>query len=375
MRLTSRPRNVGEIQLTDLNFDCRQFKGGIPCEPNKLRNKICKGCDEYDKIETRVLIIKLGALGDVIRTTPLLTRFRKEFPSVHFTWITLSPDILPKSEIDEIYKFDFESTYIIRHQQYDIALNLDKEYEACALLKDVNAKKKMGFILNNHHIDIANPAAEHKLITGLFDQHSQANKKNYLEEIFEICEFDFDGEEYILDVDEEFRSKWSQVFKEQAKGKKIIGLNTGCGKRWLTRLWPSEYWVELIQHLQSAGYYPIVLGGPDEDEMNKFYAEKTGAYYPGTHSLKEFIAIASECDAIVSAVSMMMHIAIGVKKPLVLFNNIFNRHEFLLYNRGEIVEPNDGCECYYGNSCKRENHCMNSLPVEKVFTAIENSCK
>ena len=117
---------MGEIQLTDLNFDCRQFKGGIPCEPNKLRNKICKGCDEYDKIETRVLIIKLGALGDVIRTTPLLTRFRKEFPSIHFTWITLSPDILPKSEIDEIYKFDFESTYIIRHQQYDIALNLDK---------------------------------------------------------------------------------------------------------------------------------------------------------------------------------------------------------------------------------------------------------
>ncbi|MFY0675215.1 MAG: glycosyltransferase family 9 protein [Bacteroidia bacterium] len=364
-----------KIQLTDIKFDCRHFKGGIPCKPNKLRGKVCKGCDEYDKIETRILIIKLGALGDVIRTTPLLTRFKKEYPGVHFTWVTLSPDILPKSEIDEVYKFGFESSFIIRHQQYDIALNLDKEYEACALLKDVKAKKKMGFTLNNHHIDIANQVAEHKLITGLFDQHSQANTKNYLEEIFEICEFDFKGEEYILDVDTGFESKWKETLEKKAKGKKVIGLNTGCGKRWLTRLWPSDNWLDLIQQLQSEGYYPVVLGGPDEDEMNKFYEEKTGAYYPGTHSLKEFIAIASVCDTIVSAVSMMMHIAIGVKKPLVLFNNIFNKHEFLLYNRGEIVEPNDGCECYYGNSCKRENHCMNSLPVEKVFSAIENSCK
>ncbi|MBI1183613.1 glycosyltransferase family 9 protein [bacterium] len=361
------------IGINELKFDCRHFKGGIPCKPNKLHNKICNNCDEYDKIETRILIIKLGALGDVIRTTPLIERFRKEYKGVHITWITLSPDILPKSEIDEIYPFDFQSTYIIRHQQYDIAINLDKEYEACALLQDVKAHKKMGFILKDHHIDIANENAEHKLITGLFDGISQANTRNYLEEIFEICEFEFHGEEYVLDVNEAFALKWKNEFEFAAKGKKIIGLNTGCGKRWLTRLWPQQYWLQLIESLKQKGYYPVVLGGPDEDEMNKFYAAETGAYYPGTHSLKEFIAIASQCDVIVSAVSMMMHIAIGVKKPLVLFNNIFNRHEFLLYNRGQIVEPESGCDCYYGNTCTRTQHCMESLKVSTVLQAIEDS--
>ncbi|MGB0429202.1 MAG: glycosyltransferase family 9 protein [Bacteroidia bacterium] len=374
-QLDLEPRNLENVKLTDLKFDCRHFKGGIPCKPNKLRNQVCSNCTDYDKIETRILIIKLGALGDVIRTTPLLSRFRKEFPGVHFTWITLSPDILPKSEIDEIYKFDFQSTYIIRHQQYDIAINLDKEYEACALLKDVKAKKKMGFILNNHHIDIANTNSEHKLITGLFDEQSQANTKNYLEEIFEICEFDFNNEEYILDINTQFKQKWNQQFASLAKNKKVIGLNTGCGKRWLTRLWPQEYWIELIEMLKSNGYYPVVLGGQDEDEQNKVYAEQTGAYYPGTFSLQEFIAIASECNVIVSAVSMMMHIAIGVKRPLVLFNNIFNKNEFLLYNRGEIVEPAKGCDCYYGNSCKRDTHCMSSLSTATVFKAIENSSR
>lgn len=358
-----------KISIPDLKFDCKHFKGGIPCKPNKVSGKICNTCDEYSPISKRILIIKLGALGDVIRTTPLLTRFKAEYPNCHITWITLSPDILPASQIDEVYKFDFTSTYIIRHQKYDIALNLDKEFEACALLKDVTADKKMGYILQDNHIDIANEASEHKLITGLFDQLSKENTKNYLEEIFEICEFDFRGEEYILDVDDAFKEKW-QKLQEIAQGKKIVGLNTGCGKRWLTRLWPKEYWVELINKLKSEGLFPIVLGGPDEDEMNQYFYRETGAYYPGLHSLREFIAIASHCDVIVSAVSMMMHIAIGVKRPLVLFNNIFNKHEFLLYGRGRIVEPSTGCDCYYGNSCIRDTHCMTELSVKSVESAI-----
>ena len=366
--------SLPEIGISELKFDCKHFRGGIPCKPNKEHNATCPGCDYYSPISKRILIIKLGALGDVIRTTPLLTRFKKEYPNCHITWLTLSPAILPKSEIDEVYKFDFTSTYIIRHQKYDIALNLDKEYEACALLRDVNAEKKMGYILNENHIDIANENAKHKLITGLFDQYSQENTRNYLDEIFEICELDFQGEEYLLDINEAYFEKWNKL-EEIAQGKKIIGLNTGCGKRWLTRLWPREYWIELINSLKAAGYFPMVLGGPDEHEMNSYFYRETGAYYPGTHSLEEFISIAAHCDVIVSAVSMMMHIAVGVKKPLVLFNNIFNKHEFLLYGRGQIVEPKSGCSCFYGNSCSRDHHCMNDLSVESVKNAIEAQLK
>jgi len=33
------------------------------------------------------------------------------------------------------------------------------------------------------------------------------------------------------------------------------------------------------------------MGGPDEDEMNKYYEKETNATYLGTFSLEEFIAI------------------------------------------------------------------------------------
>jgi len=357
------------MTLEQIKYDCRYFKGEIPCKPNKLSNKECPTCNEYDPVKHRILIIKLGAIGDVIRSTPLIHRFRKEYPGSQITWITNTPEIIPASAVDIICKFDFKSVYKIKHQKFDVALNLDKDFEACALLLDVKAAKKFGFILKNEHISTATPDADHKFITGIFDHISIKNTKNYLEEIFEICGFKFNDEPYILDLDTSFDSMWRKI-KNDAKGRKIIGLNTGCGKRWQTRLWPEEYWVELINKLQKDGTFPLLLGGPDEDKMNKNYAKKTGAFYPGTFTLEQFISLTNQCDVILSAVSMMMHIAIALKKPLILFNNIFNRNEFYLYNNGIIIEPTTGCDCYYGNTCKRKRHCMKDISVDSVFNAI-----
>jgi heptosyltransferase-2 len=84
----------------------------------------------------------------------------------------------------------------------------------------------------------------------------------------------------------------------------------------------------------------------------------------------------NQCDAVVSAVTMGMHIAIGLKKPLVLMNNIFNPYEFELYGRGEIVEPNKECKCYFSPKCiNKEYFCLEHLPADKLFDAILRSLK
>ena len=48
-------------------------------------------------------------------------------------------------------------------------------------------------------------------------------------EIFEMCGFTFSGEQYIM------RDVEKQIWKLPGK-KKIVGLNTGCGGRWTSRL-------------------------------------------------------------------------------------------------------------------------------------------
>jgi len=358
------------MDIQSVKFDCRHFRNDIPCKPNKLMGKKCT-CDEYIPVSHQILIIKLGALGDVIRSTALLVRYRKLYPNAHITWITHSPDILPHDgSIDLIGKFEYKTILPILNKQYDIAINLDNDKEACTLLSEVQSKKKYGFTWSSGHIAGCNAAADCKLVTGFFDDKSKANTKSYPQEIFDICELDFQKEEPVLNVNLVLVEKWKSL-NDKSNGKKIIGLNTGCGPRWLTRLWADENWEKLVFELEKKDYFPVLLGGLDEDNKNKAFVKATGAYYPGTHSLEEFIAITANCDLIVTAVSMMMHIAIGLKRPLVLFNNIFNKHEFEMYGRGIIVEPTSGCDCYYGNTCTREHHCMLDLPVDKVFEAIK----
>ena len=352
--------------------DCRHFRGDLPCRPNKEHGHTCADCPVYAPVGKRILLIKLGAIGDVIRTTPLLRRLRQEHPGCYITWLTLTPAILPQQAVDEILKFDFASVLQLTARRFDVAINLDKEKEACALLRKVEAAQKFGYTLRDYDGVPwpVNARADHKFLTGIFDQASLANTKPYVQEIFELCGFDFRGEEYVFDTHADKNYDWSAL---PAGPGPRIGLNTGCGDRWTTRLWSSEKWIELITSLQAAGYVPVLLGGEAEHPRNRELQAATGAAYPGTFPLPQFINLMHQMDGIVTQVTMGMHISIALGKPTILMNNIFNPHEFDLYGRGQIVQPNRECVCFYRGSCRLGTSCMEALPAAKVLQAVRES--
>lgn len=345
--------------------DCLHFLGHVPCTPHKKHGYHCEGCPAYQKIEKRILIIKLGAIGDVIRTTPLVTRYKALYPNAKFTWLTLFPDILPKGEIHEILKLNTESVLYLQNTSWDIAINLDKEKEASALLKTVDAKEKYGFTLIDGVSQPVNELALHKFKTGLFDDISKANTKNYCTEIFELCGMQYKGEPYLLDNHAAAGYTWPLP-----KNKTLVGLNTGCGDRWTTRLWDIEKWVELAKKLLAAGYEVLLLGGAQEDERNRAIQAQSGATYLGHFSLPQFINLIDQCHLVVTQVTMGMHITLGLQKKIVLMNNIFNPHEFDLFGKGEIIAPPKTCKCFYRGSCVDGKSCMDTLEPELIFDTV-----
>ncbi len=353
------------LTVKQLKYDCRAFRGDVPCQPHKQYGVHCvddlgRDCTYYDPVSRKILIIKLGALGDVIRTTPLLRKLRSVEPHAQIWWLTNTPEIVPPRSVDMILPFSPQSMVTLLATEFDFIYSLDKDKEAAALCSQLRGRSKRGYSWKNGKCVPLDKAAEHKYLTGVFDDVSKQNTRSYQDEIFEICGFQFGGEEYMMPDIHDY------PWEIPGKGK-IVGLNTGCGGRWTSRLWPEKYWITLAKQLKKAGHRPLLLGGEQEHLKNKRIARLSGAHYPGHFPLTLFMSEVNQCDLVVTAVTMAMHIAIGLRKNLVLFNNIFNKHEFELYGRGEILEPDFTCTCFYSPTCP--NNCMQYLTTDSVMNA------
>lgn len=342
-----------------VHADCRHFRGDRPCLPHKREGVHCDGCPHYDPITQRLLIIKLGAVGDVIRTTPLLRALRN--PGVHITWLTDTPEVLPETWIDRIIKLTPTTLAYLLACQYDALYDLDKDDQAISLGKLVQAKEKYGFTIKGGVCVPLDKRGRAKWLTGVFDDLNRINTLSYSKEIFAISGLEFHGEKYIIELDDS--PPFSLDFPHP-----VVGLNTGAGARWPSRLWRYEHWEELATLLLAEGYGVLLLGGPDEDVKNRELAEATGAAYLGTFPLKRFFHLVNEVDVLVTGVTMALHIGIGLEKRIVLLNAIFNRLEFELYGLGRILEPDVDCLGCFKPICDKD--CMNLVKPVKVFEAV-----
>lgn len=346
--------------------DCIHFNGYKPCRPHKESGIHCDVCPQYQPVRYRILILKVGLAGEVLRCTPLLRRLRQLHPNAEITWVTSFPDFVPARWVNRLLKYSWETCLRLQAEEFDLLLSLDKDFDVCALAGTIRAREKRGFGLSRFgKIVPLDPRAERKWLTGVWDDLMRANTRPYPAEIFEICGYEWNGEAYLLeDV---------KIPARAPSAPPLIGLNTGTSNVWLTRIWPHPSWVRLARDLQEAGFSVLLLGGPLEHEKNQQLAAESGARYEGVVPFRHFFELVAETQVVVTAVTMALHVAIALEKPVILFNNIFNGHEFHLYGRGEILEPGLPCQgCYkprFDDRCPVRN-CMELISPEQVLVAI-----
>ncbi len=356
-----------EKKLEKINVDCIYFKGYIPCSPHKEKGVHCENCSDYKKINKKILILKIGAGGEVLRTTPLLRRLNKEYPSSRIFWLTQYPDLIPKNEVFKVYNFTQREIELIKDVEFDIIYSLDKHEEIGALANQIKSKIKKGFSQKDGAVVPFDEDAENRWRGSLFDDIMKKNTKHHVEILFETCGFKFEGEKYIL-------PKYNLSKVELDKSKKIVALNTGIGDQWKPREYPAENWIKISKLLLERQYEVMLVGGEKEDEKNKEIARDSGAKYFGTFSSKDFMGLLDLSDIVVTAVSFGLHVAIGLEKKVVLLNNVFNKHEFYMYGNGVVLEPDLPClMCYksdFDSKCPVVP-CMDLVKPEKIVEEVE----
>ena len=356
--------------------DCIHYRGEKPCS---FKTE-CTDCLHYESQGCRILIIKLGAMGDVLRTTPLLPALKKRYEKSQITWVTepASYALLKNiSTIDRLFSLNLETKTILEAEKFNILYCLDKTPMATALGVLIRAQEKKGFTLSPYGtLDIHNEDSAYALRLGLSDPLKfKENQRSYQDVLFEMAGLCYQGEPYSLTVSDEDRNDVRGLFQRLGlqEDKPRIGLNTGCGNVFRTKQWPLEFFAQVALRVhREMGAQPILLGGPGEEEQNRIL-EKTcdvPVFNTGGHNpVKTFAAIIESCSVVVSSDTLAMHLAIAVGTPVVALFGSTCPQEIDLYDNGIQLFAGVDCSPCYKQTC-HEMDCMSRISVDDVLEAI-----
>jgi len=360
-----------------IHHDCRYFLGHKPC---RFRC-VCDGCAHYSPFGKRILIIKLAALGDVLRTTPLLRALRAIDPDCHITWLT-EPGVVPMlqgiPEIDRLLPYTRETTLQLEMEAFDALYCFDKEPKATALAMKIQAERKVGFGMSRTGSVIPlNKESEYTYRLGIDDNLKfRINTKTYPELIFECAGIPYTEPQFYLlpDLAPEIEEARTRLQAQGVKPADLkIGLNTGAGDVFATKKWSEDGYIRLADRLaQETGARILLLGGPGEVERNRRIAAAVQVPLIDTgndNPIRKFAGIVGNCTLMITGDTLAMHIAIGLKIPVVVLLGPTCHQEIELYGRGSRIVSDFDCSPCYRSSCPKPVSCMDAIPVDAVFNA------
>ncbi|MBI2630259.1 glycosyltransferase family 9 protein [Candidatus Pacearchaeota archaeon] len=313
------------------NEKCRFFNEKYACETLASENYLsCKECKFSSEYSHKILIIKLGALGDVLRTTPILEAIKEKYPDSIIYWMVEDSygeglNLLKNNPyIDKVLVYNMENVLRIQQEKFDILFSLETDTPGTLLANIVQADEKYGYYFNNGASSCYNREAEEYLETAFLTHVKLKNRKTYQELIFNSCNLPYKKQEIIFELSEEDK-KFAEEFKKSnnlSAKDKILGINFGSGKRWPSKSWSNEKLVELIILLKDK-YKIILLGGVEETERLKeietmLKSKKISIIINNPkNTLCQFASIINLCDAIITTDSMALHLASSLKKNIV----------------------------------------------------------
>ncbi len=358
-----------------VHYDCRFFLGYKPC----IFRRECADCPHYAPFGTRILIIKLAAMGDVLRTTPLLRGLKRLHAGCHITWLTeasVVPMLKGIAEIDRLLPYNLETALQLATESFDLLYCFDKEPKATALAMNIRATRKAGFGMNEYGGVIPlNAESEYTFELGINDELKfRQNRKTYPELIFECAGIPYrEPQEYVItDLAEEIR--WARDYLSglgvRPEGLKV-GLNTGAGDVFATKKWTEKGYARLADLLEEQlGAKVLLLGGPLERERNERIAA-AARHSPcdtgSDHSIRRFSGIVGNCNLLVTGDTLAMHIAIALKVPVLAILGPTCHQEIELYGRGSMIVSDLDCSPCYLGTCTKQTTCMDAISADLVY--------
>jgi lipopolysaccharide heptosyltransferase I len=336
----------------------------------------------------RILIVRLGAIGDVVHTLPALAALRRGMPDAHISWAVEQGGpaklLRGSAQLDELIELDLREwrkslmnvetqTAIrkamagLRNARFDLSLDFQGLLKSAMVARLARVPRRIGFAREA----LREPASAFMLTERVaVDDKDHVIKKNLKLVEHLGCDVSREYEFPIALSEDDERFAERQV---EANDGNLAILNPGGG--WPTKLWSPEGFGAIADRLwESRAIRSVVTYGPGEEALARSVVEssRADAAVALDANLKQFFALARRAKLFLGGDTGPMHIAAAARAPIVaIFGPTESRRNGPFSQSDVVVERHDlDCrvDCYR-RSCSHTS-CMN-IPVDDVWRAVE----
>lgn len=318
--------------------------------PHRRRPQlVCENRSLHTQTQFRLLVVRLGAMGDILHALPAVTALRAAHPSWRIGWVVeprwrallgapesdsrgpLQPVVdrlhfahirnwkqspLSRNTLADIRALRRE----LRGCQYDVVVDLQGSVRSAVIARMAGCRRIIG-----------EASPRERAARRLFNERIATTGAHVIEQDVELAAAIAGDElfpaEPLLPIDPASES-WCEEFLSAVPthpGSPRTGLgpwggiallNPGAG--WGAKRWPVERYAAVAQGLIDRGFRVLVNTGPGELPMAEAIAQATGgAAQPLTASLDQLIALTRRIALCIAGDTGPLHLACALRRPVV----------------------------------------------------------
>jgi lipopolysaccharide heptosyltransferase I len=343
---------------------------------------------------SRVLIVRLGALGDVVHAIPVAAALRRAFPQARIDWLVSARhreilDLLPVidrrlvvndrplGDSDQAGGASGGASLIaalreLRRARYDVAIDLQGLIKSALLARLSGAPRVIGFssryarerAARLFYTDVYDPGRG-----GLYHPRETRHVVELNLAVLTCIGIVAARAEFPL---EHPASAAARTVVEQTGGRYAL-LNPGAA--WPNKRWPADRMaavaVDLRRHHRLAS---VVLWGPGEEALAADVVASAGgaAVLSPRTTIADLVALARGAALMVSGDTGPTHIAAAVGTPIVgLYGPTRPARNGPMSPLDITVSRDAICQCHHLRRCRLTQMCLLDIDVAEVVAAVE----
>ena len=344
-----------------------------------------------------VLIIKTSSLGDVVHTFPALSDAARAMPGIRFDWVVEKsyagiPSWHPA--VDQVIETDTRSwrsswlktwlrgdwkAFVRRLQlrRYDAVI------DAQGLIKSAMMTRKAHGV--KHGLDCA--SAREPQASRFYDLTYAIGKEQHAIErtrqLFARAlayEYEASMPDYGLQLPDTTGNTTGSPTEAE---KYVVFLH---GSAWVSKRWPTDFWQELKQCAEKAGYAVSLPAGSEAERTTarQIVADSSMAIVLPPTGLTALASILRNADGVVAVDTGLAHVAAAMNAPLVaLYGATSTARTGVLGNQALAMQSTLDCAPCYKRQCARlrpdqiddDPPCTHSWSASEVWTQLEQQMR